>query len=258
VSDESFFRRISDDVVEPTNHAVGPWDPNATHGGPPAALAVHELVRTVADPTFRLGSLDVDLLGPVPIERLTIERAVVREGKRVQLAHMRARAGARVVFEARGWFIATAPGRAPEHAPAVGIPGPEHGTTDPIMDSFPYGAAIEWRFVDGSFQRPGPATVWATPRIGLLEDAPITPLETAALVADVANGISTVLSFEEWFFIPPSLHVDFIREPATTTLAVSARSYVDPDGLGMTRATLLDARGILGGVLQSLYVAPRS
>jgi hypothetical protein len=258
VSGESFFRVLDDDHVEPTSHAVGPWDPNATHGGPPAALAVHELRRVVDDPAFCLGSLEVDLLGPVPISPLAIERELIRGGKRVQLARMRARIGERIAFEARGWFVHASPDRAPRHDGSPALPTPQTGVADPIMDSFPYGAAIEWRFVDGSFERPGPATVWATPRIHLLDTEPITPLEAAALVADVANGISSVLPFDDWLFIPPSLHVDFLREPSSTTVAVSARSYVDPAGIGMTRATLLDAQGVLGAVLQSLYVAPRT
>ncbi|ACU53422.1 conserved hypothetical protein [Acidimicrobium ferrooxidans DSM 10331] len=257
MSDESFFRRIDDDLIEPTNHAVGPWDPNATHGGPPAALAVHELRRIVPEASWRLSSLDVDLIGPVPIAPLRIERELTRDGRRVRLARMRARVGDRVAFEARGWFFATERGRAPTHVPTPKLPAPEAGHRDPIMDSFPYGAAIDWRFVDGSFAQPGPATVWATPRIHLVAGEPMTPLEAAALIADVANGISTHLAFDEWLFIPPSLHIDFVREPATTRVAVSARSFIDADGVGLTRATLLDDDGVIGAVLQALYVAPR-
>ncbi len=256
--EQQFFRVLDDHTVEPTYHATGPWDPRATHGGPPSALAVHELRRVVAEPTWRLSSLDVNLLGPVPLVALHLERDLARDGRRVKLARVRASAGGRVVLEACGWFMRTDPARVEEHPLAPPLPPPSSGTTDPIMDAFPYGAAIEWRFVDGSFQRPGPATVWATPRIGLVDEGPMTPLEAAALVADVANGISTVLPIEDWLFIPPNIHVNFVREPCSTTVAVSARSIIDGDGVGLCRATLLDEQGVFGAVLQTLFVAPRS
>ena len=34
------FEQQDERVFVPTGHAVGPWDPNALHGGAPGALAV--------------------------------------------------------------------------------------------------------------------------------------------------------------------------------------------------------------------------
>ena len=36
-----------------------------------------------------------------------------------------------------------------------------------------------------------------------------------------------------------------------------ARTFIDPDGVGVTRADLFDEEGFLGYATQTLFVAPR-
>src|SRR5919198_479787 len=65
VTAEPIFSAASAGVFEPTGHARGPWDPDALHGGAPAA----PLVRAVSDLDTRLGlgRPTIDYLGPVPL-----------------------------------------------------------------------------------------------------------------------------------------------------------------------------------------------
>ena len=42
---EALFTRSADDSYIPSDHARGPWDPDALHGGAPAALIAREFER---------------------------------------------------------------------------------------------------------------------------------------------------------------------------------------------------------------------
>ena len=61
----------------------------------------------------------------------------------------------------------------------------------PGVGPFPYADALEWRFVTGSFDELGPATVWTRCRIPVLRGVPLTGLQRVLVMADAANGIRT-------------------------------------------------------------------
>ena len=83
----SFFLRTGPETFHATEATQGPWDPNAMHGGPPAALLAELLSRRAAElsPTLRLARLSVDFLGGLPLGDLTTAVTVPRPGKRVAL-----------------------------------------------------------------------------------------------------------------------------------------------------------------------------
>lgn len=55
-----------------------------------------------------------------------------------------------------------------------------------------YLTAMEWVFLSGGFAEPGPARVWARPRMPLVEGEDNTPLTRVLLAADSGNGLSTL------------------------------------------------------------------
>src|ERR1700722_13627539 len=69
----------------PSEHARGPWDRGAMHGGPPAALmaAAMEALRTEAPMAFV--RITVEIFRPVPLRPVEVSARVEREGRRVQL-----------------------------------------------------------------------------------------------------------------------------------------------------------------------------
>jgi hypothetical protein len=69
-------------------------------------------------------------------------------------------------------------------APASSFPG---------VGPFPYADALEWRFVTGSFEELGPATVWTRCRIPVLRGVALTGLQRVLVMVDAANGISASL-----------------------------------------------------------------
>ncbi len=71
-------------VIRPTEHASGPWDPRALHGGAPAALIAAAFERVEPGSQLRIARLGFELLRPIPLAPLTLTTRIVRPGRRVQ------------------------------------------------------------------------------------------------------------------------------------------------------------------------------
>jgi hypothetical protein len=125
------------------------------------------------------------------------------------------------------------------------------------MASFGYGESLEWRFVEGAFDRLGPAVVWSRPRLPLLPGEPSSPLGRLLLMVDSANGISAELPPAQYTFVPVELTVSVLRPPRTEWVGMGAETWIASDGIGQTRAHLFDEEGPLGTAIQTLFVAPR-
>ncbi|MHB8188977.1 MAG: thioesterase family protein [Ferrimicrobium sp.] len=250
---ECFYEELEPHCYSATDHCRGPWDPNACHGGPPSALATYELATYPGEQERHLAQIHIDLYGKIPVAPIAFSTSQLRSGSRVELLETVGKVEGRTVVVARGWRMHTEPNRVPMAAP-MSLPDLDEGAPDADIALFPYGAAIEWRFVEGAFTTPGPATVWATPRVALLRDRLVPNEVITALIADSANGVSSVLDFSEYLFVPTSIEIALLRLPTEPTVGLSARTTVDPDGIGITRATLFDSVGIYGHLLQTLYV----
>jgi hypothetical protein len=76
------------------------------------------------------------------------------------------------------------------------------------------------------------------------------------LLVDSANGISAPLPPSQFTFVPVELTVSVRRHPRTEWVGMSAKTTIEPDGVGHTVATLFDEDGTIGTALQTLFVAP--
>jgi hypothetical protein len=185
---------------------------------------------------------------------------MVRPGSRIELTRARLSAGGKTVMTASAWRIAVTPGRVPEvrdprSAPA--LPPPRDLPLFVDVPSFGYGEALDWRFVEGRFDALGPATVYARPKLPLVAGENVSPLGRLLLMVDSANGVSAELQPSRFTFVPVELTVSVARHPAAEWVGMSARTTIDPDGVGHTRADLFDEAGYLGTAVQSLFVASR-
>ena len=255
---EAFYLPLGDGRYEPTRAAESPWDPEAQHGGPPAALLAHLIDETVDD-GLRLARLSIDFLGAIPRRELAVAVEPVKPGRRVWLSQAQMLVADRAVVVARTWHIATGP-RPPVDDPATRAPAVPaaqeqryfHGIAD-----WGYGKAIEWRFTEGAFDTPGPTGVWTRVRLPLIAGEPITPLARTLIVADSANGLSTTLPIAEWWSIPPGMTTTLMREPAGEWVHLASQTRLADDGIGIAHADLHDERGFLGEVAQPLLISPR-
>jgi hypothetical protein len=257
----AFYERLADDRFASTSAVAGPWDTRLSHGSPPAALLLRTLERAFPRDDVRVARIAFDFLGPVAVAELTMSADMLRPGARVELCRSRLAVGGRTAMEATAWRIAATPGRAPEIRDARPVPPlPPERTRQLFVDvpSFGYGEALEWRFVDGAFDRTGPATVYTRPLLPLVEGEPVSALGRLLLMVDSANGISAELSPAKFTFVPVELTVSVLRHPRTEWVGMSARTTLDGDGIGHTHADLFDEAGYLGHAMQTLYVAPSS
>ena len=104
-----FYEAAGADTFVATEATIGPWSPDAQHGGPPSALAARLMEAHEPAENQRLASVTVDILRPVPPGKLTARTATIRPGKRVALLETVLEAGGQEVLRARGWRIAVPP-----------------------------------------------------------------------------------------------------------------------------------------------------
>jgi hypothetical protein len=243
----------------------GPWDPDAQHAGPPAALIGRELERCES-PTgqtgWQLGRITCEILRPVPIAPLSVSAEVVRPGKSVELLRAAIADDEGPLITASAWRIARRATDLPADLPVRrdAPPGPDEGSPGPFFDTGHadgYHSAMEYRFVSGGFLEPGPATVWMRMGVALVADEQPTPLQRVLAAADTGNGVSAVLDFRRFFFINVDLSVHLHRQPEGEWVCLDALTTPEPTGVGLADSALYDERGPIGRALQTLLVRER-
>ncbi|HEX8793483.1 MAG TPA: thioesterase family protein [Polyangiaceae bacterium] len=257
---DAFYEALSETRFRPTSATVGPWGPTLSHGSPPAALLLRAIERAFPRDDARVARIAYDFFGPVPVAELEIATEMVRPGARIELTRARLSSGGKTVMTASAWRIAVAPARVPEVRDARAVPALPPPQNLPLfvdVPTFGYGEALDWRFVEGRFDRLGPATVYARPKVPLVTGETVSPLGRLLLMVDSANGVSAELQPSQFTFVPVELTVSVSRHPKTEWVGMSARTTIDPDGVGHTRADLFDEAGYIGTALQTLFVAPR-
>jgi hypothetical protein len=248
------------DLLVPTGHARGPWDPDAQHGGPPAALLARAIEAVEPPVAMSVARMTVELLRPVPLTPLRAAARTARPGRRVQLLEAALHAGDVEVARASALRIRTEdmpapPGQVDRPPP---WPGPEEGEQQaPPMevDSFPT-TGVELRFVRGAFAQPGPATVWIRLAVPVVSGEEPTPLMRVAAAADFGNGVSAVLGWDD-LFINPDLTVYLHRPLVGEWVCLDAQTRIGA-GSGLAWSGLYDRSGSIGLAAQALYVERRT
>ncbi|MGH2713133.1 MAG: thioesterase family protein, partial [Thermoleophilaceae bacterium] len=230
------------------------WDPDAQHAGPPAALLARAVERCAPRDGMRVGRITCEILGPVPLEPLTVEARVARPGRSVEMVEASLAGPGGELMRARAWRL-----QAGELALQLDEeprpPGPETGTPSDFPGTshhFGYHDATDYSFVSGGFRKPGPATVWMRMRVPLVEGEETGPLERVLLAADSGNGVSAALDWRTHLFINTELSVHLMRPLAGEWVCLDAVTRVH--GLGLTETILWDERGRLGRAAQTLLV----
>jgi hypothetical protein len=246
-----------------TPYTEGPWDAGLQHAGPPCALVARAVERlpTTTPGTASVARLTVEILGAVPVTEVTVRAAVARPGRSVELVEADLLADDRLVLRARAWRIRDAAVDLPDEAlvgPAQPPARPPEPTAfvDPLWQAG-YLRAIEWRFVEGHFERPGPATVWARQRVPLVAGEEPTGLQRLMALADSGNGLSRTLDMADWWFINTELTVHLFRQPVGEWMCVQASTTLGRHGVGLAETVLSDDEGAVGRGAQALLVGRR-
>ncbi len=253
---------IAEEGFLATELTRGPWDPEAQHAGPPAALLGRALERLPDGEDFQPARLTFEILGPVPIGTVAIETRVARPGRRVQMVEAELAVEGQVRMRVRGWrlrkteldlpetaIVADPPPAPPSEASGGGFfpTGQEHG----------YHTGMEARFLHGGFNHAGPASVWLRMRYPLVAGEQPTQLQRTLIAADIGNGISSALPFKRWVFINVDLTVQLERLPVGEWVCVDAVTRPHRNGIGSSDSVLSDERGRIGRAMQTLIFSER-
>jgi hypothetical protein len=242
--------------VEALSTTAGPWSPEAQHGGPPAALSARSIEALDLGVVARF---TMELLGPVPVGPLDVSAHVVRPGRTVSLvrADLHDPDGDRPVATSTAWVFP----RSDRGAGSEGPP-PTHGPADGRTRDLPTGwspgylDAVEWRWISGGVDRPGPGVVWMRPP-GLVEGETLSPLQRLLACIDSASGVSAMLDIREWAFLNTELTVHVLREPAGEWVCLDAVTTLGPGAVGVATSTAYDERGPVARSAQALLVQRR-
>jgi hypothetical protein len=252
-----------------TEHTTGPWSAGLQHAGPPSALLARAVRRLGGLPPNPLPArLSFDILAPVPVADLVVTARTLRPGRRIALAEATlapADSADRPVMTLRAWLLRQA---APDE---LGVPLPDTSAATapaPAEGGQPmprppdwrpgYLDAIEWRWVEGSLQAPGPAAVWTRLRGSLVAGEEPDPVERLVAVADSASGISAVASPRRLLFVNTDLTLHLTRTPLGEAIWIRAATTLESIGVGRTDGTLGDQGGQVASSAQTLFVAART
>ncbi len=249
----------SDGRFVATELARGPWDPNGLHGGAPAALLMRAFERLPAPDGLNLARVTYEFLRPVPVGPVEIQAEVVRPGRRVQLLEGSLTASGVEVVRARALRVHTAeagsgapPDTPPPSGPATGSPAKVNVPHRPMFAL----DAIEIVFVAGAWGG-GPSTAWFRLRRPIVAGETPSALQRLAAAGDFGNGMSSILSWDDYLYINPDLTLYIEREPTGEWICLEAQTRIADGGIGVAESVLYDERGRIGRAMQALLVAPR-
>jgi hypothetical protein len=273
---ESIFRAEGEYFV-PTAQARGPWDPNALHGGAPAALIASAFERVEPGAELQIGRLSFEFLRPIPMAPLTLSTQIVRPGRRVQELAAELRAGEETIIRAGALRVQGVPGEAIAAATEIEARGlvREDELPDvampPLAEGKPMdfslnnarageasfaGSAMEMRWLNDPW-RLGPGRVWQRLRHPLVPGEPLSPIARLTASADFCNGVSATLRFDRFLFINADLSIHLHRAPLGEWIGLDARTRLHESAPGVAEGLLHDEHGIVGRAFQTLVVQAR-
>ncbi len=247
----------------PQPASVGPWSPQALHGGPVAALAVSVAEDLLPDPRLITTRLTLDLVRPVPTRPLDIEAQVLKSGRRVNLVEIKILAAGVPVALALVQRTAVENVSLPD---LVGTGVELDPPTDGPDDFHPIGfsrAPFAQLASDLRTARPEgilgrhPTDAWIHVFAELLPGRPLSLAAAAAAASDYGNALGSPVTPVRGSLLFPNadLTVHLARVPQCAWVRLAPQSTWLEHGIGHTRCALADAAGMLGTVTVTLALA---
>ena len=258
------------DGVRATELTRGPWAHQVMHGGAIGGL----LGWAVEREQQRLGisqvcsRMTVEILSGMPMATYEVTATTVKGGKRTALidAEVREAPGARggrlVARATSQWLTPAVTWGEPEEdgrsLPPIPAERADPGANLDIDYPRPgFNAdAVDFRFVGGSTEEPGPGRTWLRLACPLVAGEETSPLARVATLADLGAAVGWDFSPSGGAYINTDVTLQLLRVPAGEWFYFDAATVVAPRGLAGTHTAISDRHGLLGWVLQSQIEAP--
>ncbi|MFI0354978.1 acyl-CoA thioesterase domain-containing protein [Actinomadura sp. 9N407] len=260
----ALFERDGSRVI-PSDHARGPWRPDALHGGAVAAL----LAGAIDVPGWTPARVTIDLLAPVPAAPLELSVTRPEGGRRVLRQVITLLAADVPVARAHCLAVRRAELDLPDGV--TDHPDPFAGVQVPDLSRPTPGAreAVGWECFDASAVRvrqlkspdvgEGSIGLWVSLLMPVIAGEPTPAIARLAAAADYGSTATNArLPFEEWSFMNAELTLHVSREPVGPWVGLVSTGVVQPIGCGLSTAGLYDSAGRLGQSAQALVVEARA
>ena len=257
----AIFRREGDRLL-PQLFAQGPWDPSHLHGGPICGVLARAIEGCASPGPMRVARMTVEMARAVPMEPFVARAEVTRAGRRIQQIDARIEAGGRILARATALRMRVggvdADAALPAHEPVPERPERPPSGAQNVMPFVP-GFIRALDFVRARVPvRSRYGVIWSRLRVPLVEGESVTPFVRLATLCDFASGAGNALDFTRFTAINPDLSLHVLREPRGEWIGITAKSEVEPDGVGQSHATLFDPEGPVARALVSLLVERRT
>jgi hypothetical protein len=253
--------RVSNEFVETSGSAAGPWDPTTQHGAAPTALVAWAADRVATPSPMRIARLTVNLQRPVPVAPLEIRSGVVRQGRKVQVVSISLLAKGAEVVSASVLKTLQSDAEPPADLGDVGLDVPlaeqSHEITSGPRVKCPFLDGVSSRLTSGAERRPGSTAMWFRANQPIVEGEPISPVMRAAIAAEFCGGMSSKLDTKEWSSLSADVTLNLARAPVGEWILVNAETWLGQDGGGIAFGRLADERGYFGRAMESLVIERR-
>ncbi len=252
------------DLIRPTEFTRGPWMAHAQHGGPPSAL-LQRLIEDGTAPDHWIARMSVELLAPVPLTPLTFAIDYQQLSRRVQIGVAQLFSDGKVVARAQARILRQSDpvvSESPESEGPFELPGKETQREAPAWfvgrDHLTFHQkSLDHRWDAGDFDSPGSAVCWQRLNKQVISGEEPTGQQRVMAVADIASGVSAVLSTASGYgMINSDLDVAFVRAPVGEWIRTDATTRLGPNGTGVCASTLCDQRGVVAHGTQTLLGRP--
>jgi hypothetical protein len=259
----------------PSALTMGPWSPEAQHGGPPAGLSAHLIEQYDGGESMFLARTTVELLRPVPLRPLTARVRNVRPGKKVQLIEASLWAngapdspGATEVVRTLGLrlrradidaesAVGTVNSEVDARDQILGSPADATASTNEFGTQGFHAQAVELRFLKSSMLTAGPRTMWARLLHPIVGSKPASGVPLAVALSDFGNAVSSIVNMEQWSYINADLTVSLHREPVGEWICLDGTTRISRLGVGQAMTALHDLGGPIGRANASLLIERR-
>lgn len=237
----AFFSRAGAELI-PAPHARSPWSPDMLHGRLLGGLAARALEDRYGDPELQFARLTVDLFRNSPMLPITVDTALVRDGRRIRVADATIHTEQGVIGRASALLLRKGEqpgGERPvtpawDETPPDGPP-PADADWKPPFDL--------WRLT--AWGEPGPRRVWTRDNRSLVGGEELSPFVRAALAADFASPLSA-MGADGLPFINADYTLTLARLPRSEVIGLDATGHLSTDGVATGQCTVHDAAGPIG------------